>query len=69
MMPANKKAFDLMGDDIEESSTENESLRNKLGYLEEFRLKESKANLLNQFGDDKRANLILSRLQKQMKKQ
>ena len=30
MMPAIKKAFDLMGDDIVNLSTENDALKNKL---------------------------------------
>ena len=35
MMPAIKKAFDLMGDDIVEISTENESLKYKIGSYDE----------------------------------
>ena len=31
MMPAIKKAFNLMGDDIVELHTENEALKNKIG--------------------------------------
>ena len=31
MIPAIEKAFDLMSDDIEELSKENESLKNKIG--------------------------------------
>ena len=31
MMPAIKKAFNLMGDDILELPTENDSLKNKIG--------------------------------------
>ena len=31
MMPAIKKAFDLMGDDIVELSIENETLKNQKG--------------------------------------
>ena len=31
MMPATKKAFNLMGDDIVELSTENDALKNKIG--------------------------------------
>ena len=30
LMPANKKAFNLMGDDIVELSTENDALKNKI---------------------------------------
>ena len=35
MMPANKKAFDLLGVDRERLSTQNESLRNKKGSHDE----------------------------------
>ena len=31
MMPAIKKAFNLLGDDIVELSTENDAVRNKIG--------------------------------------
>ena len=31
MMPAIKKAFDLLGDDIVDLSTENETLKNQIG--------------------------------------
>ena len=31
MMPATKKAFNLMGDDIVELSVENKSLKNEIG--------------------------------------
>ena len=34
-MPAIKKAFDLMGDNIVELSTKNESLKNKIGSYDE----------------------------------
>ena len=33
MMPAIKKAFNLLGDDIVELSTENDALKNKIGFL------------------------------------
>ena len=68
MMPAIKKAFDLMGDDTVELSTENESLKNKIGYDDKWS-EESKARLLKQIDDEKRANLIMSRMEKPMKKQ
>ena len=35
MMPAIKKAFNLLGDDIIELSTENETLKNKIGDYDE----------------------------------
>ena len=67
MMPAIKKAFDLMSDDIVELSTENESLKNKKGSYDEKYLEKSKAKLLKQIDDEKRASLIMSRMEKQMK--
>ena len=66
MMPAIKKAFNLMGDDIVELHTENESLKNKIRSYDEKWLQESKARLLQQIDDEKRANLIMSRMKKQM---
>ena len=46
MMPAYKKAFNLMGDDIVELSVENESLKNQIGECDEKWLQESKVKLL-----------------------
>ena len=63
-----KKTFDLKDDDIVELSTENESLKDKLGSHNEKRLEESEAKLLKQIGDEKKASLIMSRMEKQMKK-
>ena len=68
MMLAIKKAFNLMVDDIVELHTENESLGNKIGSSDEKWLEGSKAKLLKQIHDEKRANLILSRMKKQMNK-
>ena len=73
MMPAIKKAFDSVGDDIVEKSTGNESLKNKIGPYDKKWLKKSKAKLLKHIDDKKiddkrRANLIMSRMQKQIKK-
>ena len=68
MMPAIKKAFNLLGDDIVEISTENDALKNKIGSYDEKWLEESKAKLLKQIDDEKRANLIMSRTKKQMGK-
>ena len=48
-MPASKKSFDLLGDDIVEFSTENESLKKIVSYDEKW-LAQSKANLLKQRG-------------------
>ena len=68
MMPAIKKAFNLLGDDIVELSTENDALKNKKGSYDEKWLEESKSSLLQQIDDEKRANLIMSRMKKQMNK-
>ena len=69
MMPANKKAFNLMGDDIVELSTENDALKNEICCYDERWLEESKLKLLKEIDDEKRANLIMSRMNKQMNKQ
>ena len=47
MMPAIKKAFNLLGDDIVELSTETDALKNKIGSYDERWLEESKAKLLD----------------------
>ena len=60
LKPAIKKASDLMGDDIRELSTDNESLKNKKDSCDEKWLRESKAKLLKQIVDAKRANSIMS---------
>ena len=57
-----------MGDDKKELSGEIETLRNKIGSYDEHWLEESKATLLKQIDDGKRANLIMSRMKKQMNK-
>ena len=66
MMPAIKKAFNLLGDDIVELHTESESLKNKIGSFDEKRLQESKTRLLQQIDDEKRGNPIMSRMKQQM---
>ena len=66
MMPAIKKAFNLMDDDIVELHTESECSMNKIGSYDEKWFKESKARLLQQIDDEKRANLSISRMKKQM---
>ena len=68
MMPAIKKAFNLLGDDIVELSTENDALKNKIGSYYEKWLKESKNKMLKHIDDEKRANLFMSRMKKQMEK-
>ena len=52
-----------MGDDLVEFLTESDTLENKLGVYDRIWLKESKVNLLKQVEDEKRANLIMSRMQ------
>ena len=49
-----------------ELSRGNDALKNKVGDYDEKWLEESKANLLKQIDDDRRANLILYRMKKQM---
>ena len=68
MMPTIKKAFNLLGDDIVDLSTENDALKNKIGSYDERWLEESKLKLLKEIDDEKRANLIMSRMKKQMNK-
>ena len=41
MMPANKEAFNLMGEDVVELSVENDSLKNQIGDYDEERLQVS----------------------------
>ena len=69
MMPAIKKAFTLMGDDVVDLSPENGALKNKIGSYDERWLEESKLKLLKEIDDEKKANLIMSRMKKQMNKQ
>ena len=42
LMPAIKKAFNFLGDDIIDLSTENDALKNKIGSYDERWLEESK---------------------------
>ena len=69
MMPAIKKAFNLLGDDIIELSTENDVLKNQIGEYDQKWLEESKRKPLKDIDDEKRSNLIMSRMKKQMGKQ
>ena len=68
MMPAIKKAFNLLADDIIELSTENDVLKNQIGEYDQKWLEESKTKLLKDINDKKRADLIMSRMKKQMNK-
>ena len=44
--------------------TANESLKTKLGSLDERWLEETEAKLLKQFDEKKRANLFMTRMEK-----
>ena len=66
MMPAIKKTFDLMGDYIVGLSTENETLKNQIGDYDQKWLEESKSKLFKQIDNEKSANLIISKMKKQM---
>ena len=68
MMPAIRKTFNLMGDDIVVLHTENEILKNKIGSYGEKWLEESRARLLQQIDDERWANLIMSGIKEQMEK-
>ena len=68
MMTAIEKAFNLLGDDIVELSTENNALKIQIGEYDEKWLEESEAKLLKEIDDEKRANLIMARMKKQMNK-
>ena len=68
MMPAIKKAFNLLGDDIIDLSVENDALKNQIGEYDQKWLEESKARLLKDIADKKTADLIMSRMKKQMNK-
>ena len=59
-----------MGDDMRDLSTKNESLKNKIGNrLSRWKMvEETKVKLLKQTVDETKANLIMSRMKKQMKK-
>ena len=69
MMPAIKKASNLLGDDIVELSTENDALKNKIGDYDGKWLEESENKMFREIDDEKRANIIMSRMKKQMNKQ
>ena len=62
MMPDITKCFDLVSDDIVDLSTENESLKKKFGSYDEKRLEESQAKPIKQIVDEKRANIVMSRM-------
>ena len=59
LMPATKKAFDWMGDDIVEISTKNDALKNKKGSCDEKWLQKSKNKLMKQIDDKKIAKFYV----------
>ena len=68
MMLAFRKAFEFIGDVIVDLSTASDALKNKIGSYGEKWLQYSKANLLKQIDDEKRANLVMFRMKKQIEK-
>ena len=68
MMPAIKKAFDWTGDDIVDLSTKNDTIKGKIGSYDKRWLSESKAKLLKEIDNERRANLFMLRMKKQMEK-
>ena len=69
LMPAIKKTLDVMGDNIVELSTEDETFKNQIGDYDVKYLEELKAELLKQIDDEERASLTKSRMKKQTNKQ
>ena len=67
MMPAIDKTFDFMGDDLVELSKENETFKKQIGDYDGKWLAESKAKLLKQIDDEKRASLIMCKCKKDEK--
>ena len=68
LLPAFEKAFNKLGDDVVELSTENDALKSKVGSYDEKWSEESKNKMLKQIVDKNRVNLIMSIMKKQMEK-
>ena len=68
-MPVIREAFDLMGNDMVELSQENGSLKNKICSYDKRWLEEPEAKPVKEFDDEKIANIILPRMEKQMNTQ
>ena len=68
MMLPIKTSFDLLGDDTVQLSTENESLKIKVGSYDENWSEDFNAKLLNHFNDKKKAGLRMLGMDKQEKK-
>ena len=62
MMPAIKKALNLLVDGRVDLSTEKDALKNKIGSYDEKLLEESEAKLSKQIDDEKRGSLIMLRM-------
>ena len=69
MMLASQKTFDLRGDDIVKLSIENESLKNRKKFSRWKFVRRIWSKVVKTDRWWKKANLILSRMEKQMKKQ
>ena len=69
MMPAIKKVFNFLGDDIVGLHKEKESLKNEIGFYDGKWLEESKTKLLKLIDDEKRASIIMSGMKMQMNKE
>ena len=67
VMPAIEKTFDILGNDILEFFTGKKSLKNQIDSYNDKLLEESEAMLLEQFDDEKRANWVISTLEKKGK--
>ena len=57
-----------MGANIVDLFTEIETLKNQIGDYDEKWLQESKDKLIKQIDDEKRANMFMTRMKKQMEK-
>lgn len=68
MMPAVKKAFRMMTDDIVELSTENGILKDKIGNYDNEWLQKSKQKMLEETKNDKRAQIVMERMRAQLAK-
>ena len=68
MMPAIKEVFNLLDDDIFEISTENDALKDKVGSYDDKWLEESNTRLSKEIDVEKRADLVMSMMKKQMNK-
>ncbi len=68
MMPAIKRAFEMMRDDSYDLVVENNVLRDKMGDVNEQWLETSKKKLLENTGDDEKNKSLLERMRKQQQK-